>query len=301
MKKVLITGSKGQLVTDLIVRLKESGNYKIHCYDRQGCDVTDYDKLTELFALHDPDIYIHGPSVHNVEDIGKDINKACEVNIGSLLVASNLCNLHDCCLVNFSTNYVHSGKFVDLYNYEAREGIPPNQPAEPVNVYGITKAAGEKIVAQTCKRFYNIRVSGLFGKTGSRAKNNDNFIYIILRNLQENGEAEVVKDQTLNVTYTVDAVRVIERMFDISVPDGLYHVVNKGVVTWYDVAKFVAETMGYEQDVVKPITTEEFYSDVNRPQHTALSILETEQKLGIEIPSWQSGVVRFLREVGEIR
>jgi dTDP-4-dehydrorhamnose reductase len=299
MKKVLITGCNGQLVTDLRLRLQETGRYKVFSYSRQTCDVTNYDQFAEIFYRHDPDIYIHGPSVHNVEDIGKDINKACEVNIGSLLIASRLCNACDTILVNFSTNYVHSG--VSSYRYETMGGYLVDDPAEPVNVYGVTKLAGERIVSQTCKRYYNIRVSGVFGKTGSRAKNNDNFIYVILRNLQENGEAEVVEDQTMNVTYTVDAARVIENMFDQNVRGGLYHVVNKGVVSWYDVAKFVGETMGYDDGDVRPITTEEFYSDINRPKHTALSLRDTEASLGIEIPSWQSGVVRFLREVGEIQ
>ena len=299
MKKVLITGSKGQLVTDLREHLIQNGNYKIHAYDRKGCDVTNYGLLSEMFAQHDPDIYIHGPSVHNVEEIGKDINKACEVNIGSLLLASNLCNLHDTTLVNFSTNYVHNG--IARETYVGFEGYLKDHPPEPVNVYGITKLAGERIVSQTCHKYYNIRVSGVFGKTGSRAKNNDNFIYVILRGLQEKGEVEVVNDQTLNVTYTRDAAHIIETILDKEPTPDIYHAVNRGVVTWYDVAKFVAETMGYDSGQVKPITTVDFYSDINRPKDTALSLRDTDMKLHIDIPTWQSGVVRFLREVGEIQ
>jgi dTDP-4-dehydrorhamnose reductase len=300
MKKVLVTGTNGQLVTDIIVHLTNVGDYKIHSYDRKGCDVTDYSKMTELFELHKPDIYIHGPSVHNVEHIGDDIDNACRVNLGSLYEASKLCNNYDTTLVNFSTNYVHSGK--PTYSYTNLGGYLKDDPPEPVNVYGITKAAGERIVSQTCKKFYNIRVAGLFGSTGSRAKNNDNFIYVILRGLNSlNCPVNVVNDQTLNVTYTKDAAKIIETIFAKESPFGIYHVVNKGIVTWYDVAKFVAETMGYSSKRVVPITTTDFYSKINRPLHTALSLRDTEQLLEIEIPSWQSGVVRFLREVGEIK
>jgi dTDP-4-dehydrorhamnose reductase len=299
MKKVLITGCRGQLVTDLIDKIISTKKYDLSVYDRKTCDVTNYGRLAELFAQHDPDFYVHGPSVHNVEEIGLDINKACEVNIGSLLVASKLCNLHEATLVNFSTNYVHNGK--PSHRYATMDGYLYDEPAEPVNVYGITKAAGERIVSHTAKNYYNIRVSGVFGKTGSRAKNNDNFIYVILRGLREEGEVKVVNDQTLNVTYTKDACNIIETMFEQLPVPGTYHAVNKGVVTWYDVAKFVAESMGLSSKRVVPITTEEFYSDINRPMHTALSLRDTEQSLGIEVPSWQSGVVRFLREVGEIK
>lgn len=300
MKKVLVTGCRGQLVTDLISHLIiKPDKYDVYHYDREGCDVTNYDKFSEIFYQHEPDIYIHGPSVHNVEEIHKDINKACEVNIGSLLVASNFCNTCDTTLVNFSTNYVHNG--IAQHTYIQFEGYLKTTPAEPVNIYGITKIAGERIVSQTCKKYYNIRVSGVFGKTGSRAKNNDNFIYVILRGLEKNGKVEVVNDQTLNVTYTRDAANIIETILDKTPTPGIYHAVNKGVVTWYDVAKFVAETMGYDSSQVKPITTKDFYSDINRPKDTALSLRDTETKLNIDIPTWQSGVVRFLREIGEIR
>jgi|TARA_R110000824_G_scaffold164685_10_gene341056 dTDP-4-dehydrorhamnose reductase len=299
MRKVLITGTRGQLVTDLVEKLICTKGYELFLYNREGCDVTNYVRLEELFAQHNPDIYIHGPSVHNVEHIGNDINKACEVNIGSLLQASKLCNKHKTILINFSTNYVHSG--ISPPNYVSNEGLSIQYPAEPVNVYGITKAAGERIVSQSCDRFYNIRVSGVFGKTGSRAKNDDNFIYTILRQLRENGEVSVVNDQTLNVTYTKDAANVIEKIMDSNPSYGLFHVVNKGVVTWYDVAKFTAQAMGYSDKRVVPIPTEGFYSDIHRPQHTALSLRDTEQRLKLEVPSWQSAVVRFLREIGEIK
>ena len=56
--------------------------------------------------------------------------------------------------------------------------------AHPVNLYGILKYAGEQVVSTSCEKYYNIRVSGLFGKTGSRAKNGMNFPYIIKKNLE---------------------------------------------------------------------------------------------------------------------
>ena len=57
MKKVLVTGSNGQLVTDLIEHLNNTGNYNLECFDREGCDVTDYDKLGELFSTQTRHLY----------------------------------------------------------------------------------------------------------------------------------------------------------------------------------------------------------------------------------------------------
>ena len=79
-------------------------------------------------------------------------------------------------------------------------------------------------------------MSGLFGKTGSRAKNGKNFPYIIIEKLEESGSAEVVSDQIVNVAYTVDLAIAIVAMMKQNDKFGLYHLVNRGACTWFEVA-----------------------------------------------------------------
>ena len=175
----------------------------------------------------------------------------------------------------------------------------------PVNLYGVLKYAGEQVVSSSCEKYYNIRVSGLFGKTGSRAKNGSNFPYTIKKNLELNNRTdhyepvEVVADQIVNVSYTVDLANVIVKMMnqESAYKHGLYHLVNKGAVTWYEVAQEIACILGYNKEAVIPIETKDFYTNLKRPKDTSLNIWKVENRFGVEMPSWQDGLKRFFDEI----
>ena len=296
MKTVMVSGADGQLVTDILKTLQKEGNFHVVAYNRSMLDVTDRLHLETEFRKINPDFFIQGASYHVVEEINKNPKKACDVNIASLHYLSDLCNEHNCTLINFSTNYVFSGIKPPSDDYDELAPYTEVNPAHPVNLYGILKYAGEQVVSTSCDRYYNIRVSGLFGKTGSRAKNGMNFPYIIKKNLELNNKpVEVVADQIVNVSYTVDLANIIVEMMKQEAKDkyGLYHVVNKGDCTWYEVAQQVAEILGHGKDRVTPIETKDFYTNLKRPQDTSLNVRKVERKFGIKVPMWPDALIRF--------
>ena len=305
MKKVLISGAAGQLVTDIINTLYTPENgmfFNVMAFNRQRLDVTHKLALETEFARYNPDFFIQGASYHVVEEINKNPKEACDVNIASLHYLSDLCNKYNCTLINFSTNYVFSGVKPPAEDWDELQPYTETDIAHPVNLYGILKYAGEQ-VASASEKHYNIRVSGLFGKTGSRAKNGMNFPYIIKKNLELNNRAdhhepvEVVADQVINVGYTADLARVIVEMMKQESNDkyGLYHLVNKGDCTWYEVAQQIAEILGYGKDKIKPIETADFYTNLKRPKDTSLNVHRVEKVFDVEIPTWQDALTRFFK------
>ena len=294
----MVSGSQGQLVTDIIKQLAYEKSFAISSYDRQRLDVTDKAKLEVEFRKINPDFFIQGASYHVVEEINKNPKEACDVNIASLHYLVDLCNEYDCTLINFSTNYVFSGASPTCscspLNYTETD-IP-----YPVNLYGILKLAGEQAISTACEKYYNIRVSGLFGKTGSRAKNGKNFPYIIIEKLEESGSAEVVSDQIVNVAYTVDLAIAIVAMMKQNDKFGLYHLVNRGSCTWFEVATEINTLLGHPAQFITPIETKDFYTNLKRPQDTSLNVSKVQNKFNIEIPTWQSGIFRFLQEINKI-
>ena len=238
-----------------------------------------------------------------VEEINKNPKEACDVNLASLHYLSELCNQYDCTLINFSTNYVFSGLKPPLEDFRELDHYNEIDDPSPVNLYGILKYAGEQILSTSCERYYNIRVSGLFGKTGSRAKNGSNFPYTIKKNLEISNKADhlepvkVVADQIVNVGYTVDLAEVIVEMMLQEKQElyGLYHLANKGECTWYEVAAKVAEVLGYNEDKVIPISTDEFYTNLKRPKDTSLNMWKVENRFGVDIPRWDNAIERFFK------
>ena len=305
MKTVMVSGADGQLVTDILKTLQKEGNFHVVAYNRSRLDVTDKLHLETEFKKINPHFFIQGASYHVVEEINKNPKQACDVNIASLHYLSDLCNEYDCTLINFSTNYVFSGVKPPADDLDEFKHYNEMDTPRPVNLYGILKYAGEQVVSTNCNKYYNIRVSGLFGKIGSRAKNGMNFPYIIKNNLEISNRTdhfepvEVVADQIINVGYTVDLAKVIVEMMHQEKVDkyGIYHLVNKGECTWYEVAQEIAVILGYGKDKIKPIETEDFYTNLKRPKDTSLNVRKVEKKFGVEVPTWEDGLRRFFEEI----
>ena len=296
----MVSGSQGQLVTDIIKQLAYEKSFAISSYDRQRLDVTDKAKLEVEFRKINPDFFIQGASYHVVEEINKNPKEACDVNIASLHYLVDLCNEYDCTLINFSTNYVFSGIKPPAEDWAELEHYNEMDEPHPVNLYGILKYTGEQVVSTSCNKYYNIRVSGLFGKTGSRAKNGKNFPYIIIEKLEESGSAEVVSDQIVNVAYTVDLAIAIVAMMKQNDKFGLYHLVNRGSCTWFEVATEINTLLGHPAQFITSIETKDFYTYLKRPQDTSLNVSKVQNKFNIEIPAWRSGIFRFLQEINKI-
>lgn len=306
MKKILISGKNGQLITDLIKELnKYLEKYEIYAYDRNEYDVTNHNQTKELFDNINPDIFIQGASYHNVEQIENYIDEAVKTNVSSLHTIAKLCQENNTLLINFSTNYVFSGNEIQNKNFRStNEGFIEDITPWPLNIYGILKYAGEQTVARYCTKYLNFRVSGLFGITGSRAKNNTNFPINIIKDIAHGKEIKAVNDQSMNVTYTCDASKAIVDLLnslkidDDQIPDfikyGTYHLTNFGTLSWYDLAKFICEYHEYSN--LKEVKTEEFYSNIKRPKYSALSCEKLLRNFGIILPDWKSAIIRFLYE-----
>jgi dTDP-4-dehydrorhamnose reductase len=185
-------------------------------------------------------------------------------------------------LVHFSTDYVFDGQH-DLPYTES--DLP-----RPQNVYGVSKLAGEGLVALTWERSFVVRTCGLYGVAGSSGKGG-NFVETMLKKAGEGNIVKVVRDQVLTPTFTRDLANVVPELIRTN-SYGLYHISAEGQCSWYEFAAKVFELQGLKVDL-KPVSTSEFPSPVRRPPYSVLS----KQKLhaiGIHMPQWQEGLKRYL-------
>ena len=298
----MITGSQGQLASDIVDILKLY-DFDVYAFSKSELDATDKDLLKEAIEKIRPNFFIQGASYHVVEEIENNIEKATKVNIDSLHTAAKACNEVGCHFINFSTNYVFGNVdhkkndggyyFEDGYS-KLDEGFSEDCFPHPCNVYGILKRTGEQIVETYCPEHWNFRVAGLFGKTGSRSKNGDNFPYHIIKELAEDREVKVVDDQIMNVSYTIDIAKaIVGAIRNGGVRNGVHHLTNTGQLTWFEFAKFISEYKYGNSAAVVPCKTSDFYSKVERPLFSALT------SECFILPSWQSGFIRFMKEVEE--
>jgi dTDP-4-dehydrorhamnose reductase len=282
--KVLLIGSNGQLGTDLAKVCQSAGDTVVPMTHAQ-LDVCSDERVAAVLAEQEPDVVISTAAYHRVEECETQQVRSFEVNTIAPMKLSLACNQVGATLVHFSTDYVFGG-------------YPHNQPfvetdrPAPVNVYGTSKLAGEYLVSTYAKRYFLLRVCGLYGTAGSSGKGG-NFVETMLKKAVAGDAIKVVADQVLTPTYTGDLAKAVRDLLETK-EYGLYHLSSEGECSWFDFTRHIFKSAGIDVNL-SPIKTSEFFSAVRRPAYSVLSKAKF-RSLGLSIPDWQDALPRYLEE-----
>ncbi|MCC6476827.1 dTDP-4-dehydrorhamnose reductase [bacterium] len=278
MRRVLVTGHKGMLGSELHRALVEQGE-KVSGFDLPGVDVTDRDTVLDLAGQADPEFIFHCAAYTKVDQCETDQDNAYRVNaIGTQNIALAAESL-GCPLLYISTDYIFDGTKPEPYDEWDR--------ANPQTIYGKSKYAGEMYVREICQWAYIVRISWLCGKGGA------NFVDTILKLARERDELKVVNDQHGSPTFVNDLVPELIRMSE-SGAFGTYHVTNKGFTTWYDFAKKIVEQSGSKARVL-PCSSDEHPRPAPRPKNSRMSDRLYDLALGNFMPAWEDGLEDYLK------
>lgn len=257
--KILLTGSNGQLGTDVLLVCE--GRHEVVAHDLD-LDVTDRQAVqTRVSEVH-PDIVLNAAAFTNVDRAESDELSAFRVNA---LGAQNLalaCQAAAVPMLHVSTDFVFRGDSAKPYTEFDRP--------DPQSVYGRSKYAGEQCVTWLLDRFYICRTSWLFGTGGP------NFVKNMIRAGRENERVRVVDDQTGSPTYSRDLAAKLIEIIETGA-FGIYHVSNSGSCTWYQFTREIFELAGLDTPVV-PITTEELGRPARRPRYSVMRGLALEMQ-----------------------
>ncbi|MBZ5514911.1 MAG: dTDP-4-dehydrorhamnose reductase [Acidobacteriia bacterium] len=279
--KVLLLGANGQLGTDLHRVLATQGHTVIPTIHAE-LDICDSDKLHELIVSSNCDVVINTAAFHKVEACEEQAARAFQVNALGARNLARACAHRGCVLVHFSTDYVFDGRQRKPY---AEDDLP-----RPLNVYGVSKLAGEHLIAASSERYFVIRTCGLYGIAGSGGKGG-NFVENMLKKAWQGVPLRVVNDQVLTPTFTVDLAEAVNRLIRTR-EYGLYHITSEGECSWYTFAKTIFEFEKLKVDLT-PVSTDEFPSPVKRPLYSVLR-KQRLQKVGLSMPAWKDGLGRYL-------
>ncbi len=277
--RAVVLGSTGLLGSDVLEALQERG-WRVQAPKRQDLDLRDERQITAYFLHTEAEWIVNCAGYTRVDDAEGDEEEAHLLNAVAPFQLARHARRMGARLLHLSTDYVFDGEKSSPYT----ESDEPH----PLSVYGKSKLLGEQLVLEEDPLSLVVRSSWLFGEHGRC------FPKTILRLAREKGELTVVKDQKGSPTYTWDLARALVQMMESNVPGGVYHVVNSGEATWYDLAVFCLQEAGISARVV-PILSEQWQARARRPRY---SVLDTTRfrALGFEaLPSWQDAVRRFLK------
>jgi dTDP-4-dehydrorhamnose reductase len=278
--KLLVLGGWGQLGTDLAMVVE--GRHDLVRPARADVDVTDQAAVQAAVTDQRPEAVLDLAAFHKVELCEQEPETAFRVNsVGAWNVAVAAGAIGARC-VFVSSDYVFDG--------ERPGGYAEDDPVGPLNVYGISKVAGEQLVLRSSADGLVVRGSGLFGHAGSSGKGG-NFVETMLAKAAAGEAIRVVDDQTFAPTSTRDMAERIVLLLEHGAPSGTYHVANAGSCSWYELARATFELAGIEADLSPRPAGEQ---PVRRPRSSIL--LDTKSaELGLPPNrSWKEALAWYL-------
>lgn len=281
--RILVIGANGQLGSDLVIAFSQKGD-EVISLTHSDIEITNLDSVSRTLQELRPQAIANTAAMHHLESCEQDPEKAFAVNAlgprNLALVAREI----DAALLHFSTDYVFDGS--------KRSPYVEDDAPRPLNVYGITKLAGEHFVSSMMNRYFVIRSSGLYGKRPCRGKGGLNFVELMLKLARERGEVRVVDSEVISPTSTEE---LAQQMVVLSRSDryGLFHATAEGSCSWYELAQEIFATLNTKVNL-KVARPGEFPAKVARPKY---SVLENHalKAGGLNVfGSWQNALHKYL-------
>ena len=280
--RAAVIGSTGQLGQDLMQVFGEKAVGLTH----QDLDVTDGVGLASAMHSLRPDWVLNTAAFHRVDDCETNPALAFAANaLGAFNVARAAADV-GAGVVFFSTDYVFGGEERERNNpYEEGDDI------QPLNVYGVSKAAGEQLVMQANPRHVVVRSAGLYGTATSRK--GWTFPELMINKAKTDGMVRVVTDQALSPTFTADLAQKTRELVDEDA-SGLFHLTNAGECSWFEFARAVFDLAGVEVEM-EPIETGETQRRARRPSYSALRTTRVQEAGLSPLRPWEEALDAYLR------
>ncbi len=280
--KVLLLGARGQLGTDL--RLGGAA-HEIIAPAREALDVTDAGAVRHAIADATPDVVINCTAFHNVPLCETEPERAFRVNVVAVRDLAAACAGHGTRLVTFSSDYVFGGDRTTPY--------PEDAMPHPLQVYGITRLAGEHAaLAAAPDHAIIIRTCGLYGTAGASSKGG-NFVDNRVAEARAGKDLDMASEQVVSPTATHDLARATWQLLAApGVTPGVYHLVNEGACSWFEFAQAIFTIMK-ASGTVRPVDRGARTGAMRRPRYSALANVRA-RALGVTLRPWREALAAYL-------
>ncbi|MHB8146023.1 MAG: dTDP-4-dehydrorhamnose reductase [Vulcanimicrobiaceae bacterium] len=279
--RVLLIGGSGQLGTEIGRRWS---GYDISAPPHAELDLEDVAALESAIDRLRPKVVVNCAAFHNVDRCTAEPERAFAANAVAVGKAAAICHRRDVLFVTISTDYVFDG--------QAREPYLESDAPNPISAYGVSKLAGEYLVALQLSPALVVRTCGVYGVRASSTKGYT-FIDRIIAQATAGEPVRIVNDVIASPTYAGHLAEALQQLVAAGAT-GLYHAANVGAVSWYDFAAEALRQAGIAHPI-EPISASEWKSETRRPAFSALGS-ERLGALHIAMPSWREGIAAYLSD-----
>lgn len=278
---VLVSGKSGQLGQELQELSNEFSALDFIFLGRNEMDLASPESISSAFQKYNPDYVINTAAYTAVDKAESEKETAFLINATAVGHIANLCKEYRAKLIHVSTDYVFAGN-------AARPYLETDETA-PVNYYGYSKLAGEKIAIANNPQTIIIRTSWVYSKYGN------NFVKTMIRLMKDRSDLNVVSDQVGSPTYAGDLAEVILHIIandytdETTFQSGIYHFSNAGTISWFEFARKIAELQQFSCNV-HSIGTDKFPTAAKRPHFSVMNKDKIVTTFQIQLKNWEDSL-----------
>lgn len=281
MKKIIVTGSNGQLGREINKFYADKRGIEFINTDVDELDITDIEAVMELARGEKPYAIINCAAYTAVDACETNQDLAFKINtLGprNLAIAAAEVGAK---LVHISTDYVFDGtKTTPYMEYDK---------TNPQSIYGITKSRAEDMVKHFCHRYFIFRTAWLYG-------DGKNFVKTMLKLSEDHDSVTVVNDQFGTPTSTAELVKAIDSII-FTDNYGTYHATCEGSTNWANFAEEIFKIAGKDTKVI-PTSTESYGAPAARPLHSILENYMLKMVGGYTFADWHDALKEYMKELG---
>lgn len=287
-KKILLTGVSGQVGHALLPNLHSQ--YQVVALSRDALDLSNCDEIRRVVQELKPDLIINPAAYTSVSKAESEPDLAHAINTIAPRVFAEEASKLNAALIHFSTDYVFDGNKNTPYL--------ETDAVNPVNVYGVTKLAGEEAIRFVGLPHLILRTSWVYGAHGK------NFLKTILRLAKERDKLSIIVDQVGAPSSSQSIATAVCELVDKwqcaqERETGTYHFTNMGSTSWHGFASEILSEysrmngrpeLRVGMQSITEITTAEYSASVPRPTNSRLDNGKLKQTFDVQLPSWQEGL-----------
>lgn len=295
---IVVIGRSGQVACELQRCLPALG--RVAVVGRPEVDLADPHSLRQMIRSLRPDVLVNAGAYTAVDRAESESHQAMAVNaVGSQVLAEETKRIN-ALLVAYSTDYVFDGSKASPYT--------ESDVANPLNVYGASKLAGDRAIEAAAGDYLVFRTSWVFGPRGH------NFLRTIARLVLEREVIRVVDDQNGAPTSSRDIaqatgqvlgqlVRPNGKLEPLGDRRGIYNLTSRGSISWFGFAVAIREEIQRHEKTeqawarIIPVSAAEYPTAAVRPRNSCLSNEKIRQVFGVVTREWRASLIATMDEV----
>ena len=286
--KILVAGRSGQVAQSLAAISTPERHFVT--LGRPELDICDPASVAAAIHEHQPAALINAAAYTAVDRAESEPEAAFAANETGPRVLATAAREAGIPILHISTDYVFAGNKDGFYTED--------DPVDPQSVYGRSKLAGERAVAEANPDHVILRTAWVFSPYGN------NFVKTMLRLAADRDTVRVVADQWGSPTYAPDIAEGLAKILDQALASpadpiwrGTFHMTAAGTCTWADFAEEIfrqSAERGGPSAKVERITTAEYPTPAKRPANSQLDNGMFARAFNFTLPAWQDGTRRCL-------